>query len=48
MDGGPGLQLTEAETQKLRRMEEEVDKRVIGQYEAIEVVAKVIGARASG
>jgi ATP-dependent Clp protease ATP-binding subunit ClpC len=39
--GIPVFKLTEAETQKLMRMEDELHKRVIGQHQAIEVVSKV-------
>ena len=38
--GIPVFKLTEAETQKLMRMEEELHKRVIGQHAAIEAVSK--------
>ena len=40
--GIPVFKLTEAETQKLMRMEDELHKRVIGQHQAIEVVSKAI------
>src|ERR671917_124535 len=40
--GIPVFKLTEAETQKLMRMEEELHKRVIGQDAAIEAVSKAI------
>src|SRR5690348_18136843 len=40
--GIPVFKLTEAESQKLIRMEEELHKRVIGQEEAIVAVAKSI------
>ena len=40
--GIPVFKLTEAETAKLMRMEEELHKRVIGQHPAIEVVSKAI------
>ena len=36
------FKLTEAETAKLMRMEDELHKRVIGQHPAIEVVSKAI------
>ena len=42
--GIPVFKLTEAETQKLMRMEDELHKRVIGQHQAIEVVSKAIRA----
>src|SRR5205085_8809610 len=38
--GIPVFKLTEAETQKLMRMEDELHKRVIGQQPAIEAVSK--------
>ena len=38
--GIPVFKLTEAETQKLMRMEEELHKRVIGQHPAIEVISQ--------
>ena len=38
----PVFKLTEAETQKLIRMEDELHKRVIGQHEAIVAVSKSI------
>ena len=38
--GIPVFKLTEAETQKLVRMEEELHKRVIGQQQAIEAVSQ--------
>src|SRR5205814_6636610 len=40
--GIPVFKLTEAETQKLMRMEDELHKRVIGQNPAIEAVSKAI------
>src|SRR5919108_119995 len=40
--GIPVFKLTEAETQKLMRMEDELHKRVIGQDAAIEAVSKAI------
>src|SRR6201982_967336 len=40
--GIPVFKLTEAETQKLMRMEEELHKRVIGQHAAVEVISKAI------
>jgi ATP-dependent Clp protease ATP-binding subunit ClpC len=42
------FKLTEAETQKLMRMEEELHKRVIGQHQAIEVVSKAIRRSRAG
>jgi ATP-dependent Clp protease ATP-binding subunit ClpC len=46
--GIPVFKLTEAETQKLIRMEDELHKRVIGQQPAIEAVAKAIRRSRSG
>src|SRR5213079_2644237 len=46
--GIPVFKLTEAETQKLIRMEEELHKRVIGQHEAIVAVAKSIRRARAG
>jgi ATP-dependent Clp protease ATP-binding subunit ClpC len=46
--GIPVFKLTEAETQKLMRMEEELHKRVIGQHQAIEVVSKAIRRSRAG
>src|SRR6202522_3545565 len=46
--GIPVFKLTEAETAKLMRMEEEVHKRVIGQHPAIEVVSKAIRRSRAG
>src|SRR6202167_155141 len=40
--GIPVFKLTEAETAKLMRMEEELHKRVIGQRPAVEVISKAI------
>ncbi|HVF10416.1 MAG TPA: ATP-dependent Clp protease ATP-binding subunit, partial [Abditibacteriaceae bacterium] len=40
--GVPVRRLTEAETQKLLRMEEELHQRVVGQEEAIKVVSKAV------
>jgi ATP-dependent Clp protease ATP-binding subunit ClpC len=40
--GVPVRRLTEEETQKLLRMEDELHKRVVGQDEAIKVVAKAV------
>src|SRR6478609_3606008 len=46
--GIPVFKLTEAETAKLMRMEDELHKRVIGQHQAIEVVAKAIRRSRAG
>src|SRR5207244_6771150 len=46
--GIPVFKLTEAETQKLIRMEEELHKRVIGQEEAIIAVSKSIRRARAG
>src|SRR5207247_1557987 len=46
--GIPVFKLTEAETQKLIRMEEELHKRVIGQHEAIVSVSKSIRRARAG
>ncbi len=46
--GIPVFKLTEAETQKLIRMEDELHKRVIGQQPAIEAVSKAIRRARSG
>src|ERR687886_588959 len=46
--GIPVFKLTEAETQKLMRMEDELHKRVIGQHAAIEVVSKAIRRSRAG
>jgi ATP-dependent Clp protease ATP-binding subunit ClpC len=46
--GIPVFKLTEAETQKLMRMEEELHKRVIGQDAAIEAVSKAIRRSRAG
>src|SRR5881396_1815523 len=46
--GIPVFKLTEAETQKLMRMEEELHKRVIGQHAAVEVVSKAIRRSRAG
>src|SRR5438477_330910 len=46
--GIPVFKLTEAETQKLIRMEEELHKRVIGQQEAIVAVSKSIRRARAG
>src|ERR1700716_1686222 len=46
--GVPVFKLTEAETQKLMRMEDELHKRVIGQHPAIEGVSKAIPRSRAG
>src|SRR6201747_1326786 len=46
--GIPGFKLTEAETKKLIRMEEELHKRVIGQEGAISSVSKAIRRSRAG
>ena len=46
--GIPVFKLTEAETAKLMRMEEELHKRVIGQQPAVEVVSKAIRRSRAG
>ncbi len=46
--GIPVFKLTEAETQKLMRMEDELHKRVIGQDPAIEVISKAIRRSRAG
>ncbi|WP_051222115.1 ATP-dependent Clp protease ATP-binding subunit [Conexibacter woesei] len=46
--GIPVFKLTEAETQKLMRMEEELHKRVIGQHAAVEVISKAIRRSRAG
>jgi ATP-dependent Clp protease ATP-binding subunit ClpC len=46
--GIPVFKLTEAETAKLMRMEEELHKRVVGQHPAIEVVSKAIRRSRAG
>ncbi|MFN8187808.1 MAG: ATP-dependent Clp protease ATP-binding subunit [Gaiellales bacterium] len=46
--GIPVFKLTEAESQKLIRMEEELHKRVIGQHLAIEAVSKAIRRARAG
>jgi ATP-dependent Clp protease ATP-binding subunit ClpC len=46
--GIPVFKLTEAETQKLIRMEEELHKRVIGQKPAVEVISKAIRRARAG
>ena len=46
--GIPVFKLTEAESQRLIRMEEELHKRVIGQHVAIEAVSKAIRRARAG
>ena len=46
--GIPVFKLTEAETERLVRMEEELHKRVIGQHEAIVAVSKAIRRARAG
>ena len=46
--GIPVFKLTEAETQKLIRMEDELHKRVVGQHEAIVAVSKAIRRARAG
>ncbi len=46
--GIPVFKLTEAETAKLMRMEDELHKRVIGQQAAVEVVSKAIRRSRAG
>jgi ATP-dependent Clp protease ATP-binding subunit ClpC len=46
--GIPVFKLTEAETQKLLRMEEELHKRVIGQEQAIKAVSRAIRRARAG
>jgi ATP-dependent Clp protease ATP-binding subunit ClpC len=46
--GIPVFKLTEAETQKLIRMEDELHKRMIGQHVAIEAVSKAIRRARAG
>jgi len=46
--GIPVFKLTEAETQKLMRMEDELHKRVIGQHAAIAAVSKAIRRSRAG
>ena len=43
MDRHPGSKLTEEETEKLLRMEDELHKRVIGQEDAIKAVRRRSG-----
>lgn len=46
--GVPVIKMTEEETAKLRRMEEEIHKRVVGQDEAITVVSKAVRRSRAG
>ncbi|HWI22305.1 MAG TPA: ATP-dependent Clp protease ATP-binding subunit, partial [Baekduia sp.] len=46
--GIPVFKLTEAETAKLMRMEDELHKRVIGQHAAVEVISKAIRRSRAG
>jgi ATP-dependent Clp protease ATP-binding subunit ClpC len=46
--GIPVFKLTEAESQKLIRMEDELHKRVIGQHQAIQAVSKAIRRARAG
>lgn len=46
--GIPVVQMTEEEAQRLRRMEQEIHKRMIGQDEAIDVVSRAIRRARSG
>ena len=46
--GIPVFKLTEAESQKLIRMEDELHKRVIGQHQAIVAVSKAIRRARAG
>ena len=46
--GIPVFKLTEAETAKLMRMEEELHKRVIGQHAAVEVISKAMRRSRAG
>src|ERR671914_345445 len=46
--GIPVFKLTDAETQKLMRMEDELHKRVIGQHAAIETISKAIRRSRAG
>ncbi|MGB9613360.1 MAG: ATP-dependent Clp protease ATP-binding subunit, partial [Candidatus Margulisiibacteriota bacterium] len=46
--GVPVTQLTEEETERLLRMEEEIKKRVVGQDEAVKVIAKSIRRARAG
>ena len=46
--GIPVFKLTEAETAKLMRMEDELHKRVIGQHQAVETISKAIRRSRAG
>jgi len=46
--GIPVFKITEAETQKLIRMEEELHKRVIGQHAAVEIISKAMRRSRAG
>jgi len=46
--GIPVVRMTEEETEKLRRMEEELHKRVIGQDEAISAISKAVRRSRAG
>ena len=46
--GIPVVQMTEEEAKRLRRMEEEIHKRMVGQDEAIGVVSRAIRRARSG
>src|SRR5205814_2741203 len=46
--GIPVFKLTEAEKQKLMRMQDEVHKRVIGQHAAVDVISKAIRRSRAG
>ena len=46
--GIPVFKITEAETQKLIRMEEELHKRVIGQHAAVEIISKAMRSSRAG
>src|SRR2546421_615032 len=46
--GIPVFKLTEAETAKLMRMEDELHKRVIGQHQAVDVISKAIRRSRAG
>jgi ATP-dependent Clp protease ATP-binding subunit ClpC len=46
--GIPVFKLTEAETAKLMRMEDELHKRVIGQHQAVQVISKAIRRSRAG
>ncbi|EUA32582.1 putative ATP-dependent Clp protease ATP-binding subunit domain protein [Mycobacterium xenopi 3993] len=46
--GIPVFKLTEAETTRLLRMEEELHKRIIGQEDAVKAVSKAIRRTRAG